>query len=161
MLVLCVYTCMCVCGSVHRNTGTVGGQKRASDPLELKLWAVVSCPALVLGTELRSSAKAVCALGGWALFPALFLIVRISITSLLKKLARLIEIQCFMLDYSCDIWKKLVNVFSNTKLKSGLGANIRKAEAGRWGLFMCSRPAWPTQWVPSQSGPHSKTSPKL
>jgi hypothetical protein len=37
--------------STHR------GQKRASDPLELELQALVSCSTQVLGTELRSSAR--------------------------------------------------------------------------------------------------------
>lgn len=150
--------CVWICAQERRHRWRT---EEGSDPLELKLWAVVSCPALVLGTELRSSTRAVCALDRWALCPALFLIFRISTTSLLKKLARLIETQCFMLDCPCDIWNKLVKVFSNMKLKSGLGTSIRKAEAGGWGLLMCSRPAWPTQWVPSQSGSHSKTSSKL
>lgn len=47
---------------VHMHTGTRGGQKRALHPQELELPAAVSHPKWVLGTELESFAKAVCAI---------------------------------------------------------------------------------------------------
>jgi hypothetical protein len=39
------------------DSSSLRGQKRASDPLELKLHAVVSCPTWVLGTKFESSER--------------------------------------------------------------------------------------------------------
>lgn len=51
---------LCVCVSldlcVYMSAVPCGGQKEESDPLELELQAVLSCPVWVLGTELGSSA---------------------------------------------------------------------------------------------------------
>lgn len=54
--------CMCVSGA-HR------GQKTIPDCLELELQMVVSCPMLVLGTEL-SSPRAANAFSWWTIPPA-------------------------------------------------------------------------------------------
>ena len=48
--------------------GACRDQKRTSDPRELELQAVVSHSVWMLGTELRSSARAMCTLNLWALF---------------------------------------------------------------------------------------------
>lgn len=48
-----------------------GGQKRALHPMELELQVVVSQKIRVLGTELRSSARAVSAVKGRSSSPAL------------------------------------------------------------------------------------------
>lgn len=50
---------MCLCTYVHTSTGTCGGRKRLVDPRELRVEAVVSQLARMLGTELGSSAGAV------------------------------------------------------------------------------------------------------
>lgn len=52
---MCDYLCICECRCLR-------GQKRACDPLELELQAIVSCLTWVLGTELRPSARALCIL---------------------------------------------------------------------------------------------------
>jgi len=49
-----------------------GGQKRASDPLELELQAVVNCPIWVLGATLEASARGASTLTGRAISPALY-----------------------------------------------------------------------------------------
>lgn len=49
---LCVYVC------AHGCVGVCGGRRRASDSLELKIEAVMSCPKWLLGTELQVSARA-------------------------------------------------------------------------------------------------------
>jgi hypothetical protein len=59
-----VYVCVCVlyaCGYVHMSTGAQRGEKHRF-PLELELQMVVVYPAWMLGTELGSSVRAVCAL---------------------------------------------------------------------------------------------------
>lgn len=56
---LYAYACMCLCSYVHMSTGTWWGQKRVVDPRELRLEAIVSQLARMLGTELGSSARAV------------------------------------------------------------------------------------------------------
>jgi hypothetical protein len=53
----------------HRCSGALGGQKRASDPLELELQAVVSCLVWVMGSELRPSGRAVSDLNHWVVTP--------------------------------------------------------------------------------------------
>lgn len=45
----------CVYVYVHRHAGVPKGQKRAPDPLALKLEAVMSCQNWMLGLKLRSS----------------------------------------------------------------------------------------------------------
>lgn len=40
---------MCVC--VHMCADASGDQKRALDPLELELWAVMHCPRPMLGAK--------------------------------------------------------------------------------------------------------------
>lgn len=47
------------------------GVPRVSDPFELKLQVIVSCPAWMLDTELGFSVRAMHALHGWASSPAL------------------------------------------------------------------------------------------
>lgn len=51
---------------VHRPAKTGRGHRA----LELELRAVVSCLTQVLGTEPRSSERAICALNHWAILPA-------------------------------------------------------------------------------------------
>lgn len=53
---------MPVCGYVYMYAGADKAQKKISDPLEQELQAVMCLLMWVLGTELRSSAEAVCAL---------------------------------------------------------------------------------------------------
>lgn len=53
----CVYVCLC-----YPHVGTLRGQKRVCDALELELQAVVSYPVWVLGTKLESSGRALRAL---------------------------------------------------------------------------------------------------
>lgn len=45
--------CVCVCGHMCE-----WGQKRASEPLGLKLQAAINCPMWMLGTELRTTERA-------------------------------------------------------------------------------------------------------
>lgn len=55
-LILFVSMCTCICENVYQVcAGTIGGQQRASDPLALELWVVVSHWIRGLGT-LRSFA---------------------------------------------------------------------------------------------------------
>ena len=54
-----MYLYVSVCEYAHVDAGTQGGKKKASDPLELKLQAVVSHLMWVLGTAPGSSATAV------------------------------------------------------------------------------------------------------
>lgn len=52
----CVGVYLCICVSVcDLQLATCRGQKRMSEPFELKIQAVMSCQPWVLGTELRSS----------------------------------------------------------------------------------------------------------
>lgn len=50
---------LCLCVFVHVCAGTLGGQRRASDSMELELQAVVSCRMWASGGKLRSSKRAV------------------------------------------------------------------------------------------------------
>lgn len=54
-----MYGSVCMC---TLSADVYGAEKRASHPLELELQAVVITLLWVLGTELRSSAKAICTL---------------------------------------------------------------------------------------------------
>jgi hypothetical protein len=40
---VCVCVCVCVCACVHVYVGAHGSQREVSDPIELKLQAVISC----------------------------------------------------------------------------------------------------------------------
>ena len=55
---------MCVYALAYVSAGALRGQKEGiiSDPLDLELQAVMSCPAWVLETGPESSASLVCAL---------------------------------------------------------------------------------------------------
>ena len=55
---LCVYICVHVC---HKCVGVFGSRKRVSDVLKQHLQAVLNHLALVFGTELRFSGRAVSA----------------------------------------------------------------------------------------------------
>lgn len=52
---------MCVV-CLHLSTGVCVNHRRASEPLELELQVIMSCPMWVLGPELKSSGRAVCTL---------------------------------------------------------------------------------------------------
>lgn len=54
-----------VCMFAHTCVGVSGGRRRASDSLELKVEAVVSCPKWLLGTELQVSERAANARNHW------------------------------------------------------------------------------------------------
>ena len=56
---MCVFLCEFV---YHMCAGALGGQKRASELLEVELIMVVSCLMWVLGTTPGSPAKATCTL---------------------------------------------------------------------------------------------------
>lgn len=56
--------------SAHVSTDAHRNKRMAADPQELELQAVVSCPLWVLGTEFRSSARAVSAFNQGATSPA-------------------------------------------------------------------------------------------
>jgi hypothetical protein len=69
--------CFCVCLWLYVIYVYASGKPdEATGPLELELQVVLSCPVLVLGTELRSSARAGSALNCWAISvaPALVLV---------------------------------------------------------------------------------------
>lgn len=53
---------MCVRAYAHESAGAHGVQKRTLNPLELDLQVVVSHQTCVLGTKLRSFARAECTL---------------------------------------------------------------------------------------------------
>lgn len=53
MLILTIFTYVYLCRYVHVRATTDGGQKTVSALLEMGLQEVVSCPARVLGIELR------------------------------------------------------------------------------------------------------------
>ena len=55
---LCV--CVCLCVYVHFSADVCGVSMRASDPLELELWVVVSSTVWMLGIKPGSSTRAVC-----------------------------------------------------------------------------------------------------
>lgn len=55
---LCVFVYVCVCLYLHVGADALGGQKRATNPLELELQAVMSCLTWVLGAEPVSSGRA-------------------------------------------------------------------------------------------------------
>lgn len=61
--------CVRVRGCAYE-TSSRGGKKRATDPLELKVQAVVNCPPQVLGAELESFVRAVCTLNCCTISPA-------------------------------------------------------------------------------------------
>ena len=71
MFLFCVFGSFpCVCACAPHVCSAYRGQKRASDPLELKLeskWAATE----MLGTEPRSSGRRASALNCWATTPAL------------------------------------------------------------------------------------------
>lgn len=46
-----IFNYLCYCVSVHVRSGSYGGQKRHSDPLDLKLRTILS---MALGIQLRS-----------------------------------------------------------------------------------------------------------
>lgn len=50
-LIFCVYVRLPVCGFMIINAGTYKDQKIASDPLVLRLHAIVSSPTVVLETD--------------------------------------------------------------------------------------------------------------
>lgn len=54
---------------VHVNAGSWRGQKGVSDPLEQKIQVVVGCQTWLLGTDVRSSGRAVLGRNHWAAFP--------------------------------------------------------------------------------------------
>lgn len=56
---MCIYVSMC--GYMHASANTHGVQKRASDPLKLKLQEVTATMQ-VLETELQPSSRTVCVL---------------------------------------------------------------------------------------------------
>jgi hypothetical protein len=64
---VCMYVCMFVCTLCH---GAYRSQERVSGSLEMELWTVVS-PTWVLGTEPRSSSRAISALNHWAITSSL------------------------------------------------------------------------------------------
>jgi hypothetical protein len=68
---------MCLCGYVYLSTGALKSQKEVLSPLELELLAFVGHWMWVLGTELRSSAKAVIAFKYWTISPAALIFVLI------------------------------------------------------------------------------------
>lgn len=57
--------CVCVWLCTHVRAGTHRDQKTGSDLLELELQAIVTCLTWVLGTEVRSSPRAVRAPNCW------------------------------------------------------------------------------------------------
>lgn len=50
---------MFLCAYVHLSKGAQGGQKRGLDPVELKLYAVLSYLTWMLQIKLRSSARTI------------------------------------------------------------------------------------------------------
>lgn len=50
-LILCAYVRLPVCGFMSINAGADKDQKIPSDPLVLRLQAIVSCPTVVLETD--------------------------------------------------------------------------------------------------------------
>lgn len=62
ILFLIIYICVDLYREAHEYSA-YRGQKRVQDILDLKLWAVVSCPMWVLGTQLT--------LNYWAISPVL------------------------------------------------------------------------------------------
>lgn len=69
-LIIHIINCACVCGYVNI-TPVLRVQKDMSDASALGLQAVVSCPMWLLGTQLRSSVRAVSAFNCWVISPAL------------------------------------------------------------------------------------------
>lgn len=68
IIFLCVCVCVCACAHMHRMcTGVFGGEKRVSGLLEPEFRVVESCLMWVLGTELKSSARAASSLDLWAI----------------------------------------------------------------------------------------------
>lgn len=50
-VIFCAYVRLPVCGFMNINAGAYKDQKIASDPLVLRLHAIVSCPTVVLETD--------------------------------------------------------------------------------------------------------------
>ena len=70
-LSVCLSACLSVCLSVCVDVGTLGGQKRVSDLLELEV--IVNCLTCILGTELGSSSRAASALNNHTISSALII----------------------------------------------------------------------------------------
>lgn len=69
------------------------GKKRASDPLELKLYVFVSCPTWVLVTKFRSFERATHALIQWAISPTPSCTFKIPVPCIVSLLLNRLSVQ--------------------------------------------------------------------